>query len=173
MKYKIITLLLILFIGMTTKIFSQDTTSNLKNSNSVGKYGEIGTVANLNPFSLKENNQARLSYLVDYKKDTLYTLLIATYNSSLGGTNMSSPGATLQFSSDTLSLGKIKNHVKDAYYKEQQLPTPININNSIFIVMKMKKDLTISIVNKAGIFPTSVTLSKKDINKLFGDKLLE
>ena len=70
-------------------------------------------------------------------------------------------------------LGKIKNHIKEAYFKEQQLPTPIDINNSIFIVMKMKKDLTISIVNKAGIFPTSVSLSKKDINKLFGDNLLE
>lgn len=173
MKYKIITLVLILFSGMTTKIFSQVNESNLKNNNTAGKYGEIGAVVNLNPFSLKQNNQARLSYLVDYKKDTLYTLLIATYNSTLGSTNMSSPGATIQFSSDTLSLGKIKNHIKEAYFKEQQLPTPIDINNSIFIVMKMKKDLTISIVNKAGIFPTSVSLSKKDINKLFGDNLLE
>jgi hypothetical protein len=159
---------------MNDKIFSQDTTTNLKNYNTVGKYGEIGSVVNLNTFTLKENNQARLSYLVDYKKDTLYTLIIARYNVSIGtGVNMNSPGATIQFSSDTLSLGKIRNLIKDAYYKEQQLPTPIDINNSIFIVMKMKKDLTISIVNKAGIFPTSVTLSKKDINKLFGDKLLE
>lgn len=172
MKYRIIILLFVLFFGMNDKIFSQDTTTNLKNNNTVGKYGEIGSVVNLNTLSLKENNQARLGYLVDYKKDTLYTLIIARYNVAVG-VNMNSPGATIQFSSDTLSLGTIRNLIKDAYYKEQQLPTPININNSIFLVMKLKKELNIAIVNKAGIMPTSVTLSKKDINKLFGDKLLE
>jgi hypothetical protein len=173
MKYRIITLLLVLFFGMNDKIFSQDTTINLKNNNTVGKFGEIGSVVNLNTFSFKESNQARLSYLVDYKKDTLYTLIIATYDTRITTINMNSPGATIQFSSDTLSLGKIRNHIKDAYYKEQKLPIPININNSIFLVMKLKKELNIAIVNKAGITPTSVTLSKKDINKLFGDILLE
>jgi hypothetical protein len=157
---------------MNDKIFSQDTTTNLKN-NKVGNYGEIGAVINLKTFSLKEGNQARLGYLVDYKKDTLYTLIIASYNVGLVTINMNSPGAIIQFSSDTLSLGKIRNHIKEAYNKEQQLPIPININNSIFLVMKMKKELNIAIVNKAGIVRTSVTLSKKDINKLFGDKLLE
>jgi hypothetical protein len=173
MKNRQLKILFICFFGILKTAYSQDSTSQMNNKKSFGKYGEIGNVVNLNLLSLNENFQARLSYLVNHKNDTLYTLLLATYNSNLGSKNMTSPGALLQFNSDTLSLGRIKNHIKDAFFKEQQLPTPIIINNSTVIVMKIKKDLNLSIINNVGIFPTSVTLSKKDFNKLFGDKFLE
>lgn len=162
--------LIILFLCINTNLYSQVIKPDSKNNEPIGKQGEIGAIVNLNPLSLNENQQVRLNYLIDYKNDTLYTWALSSYNTTI---NKISPGVILQFNSDTLSLGKIKNHIKVAYNNESKTPVlPIVFGNSTMIFLKMKKELVLSILNNAGITPTSVYLSGKELNKLFGEKFL-
>jgi|GEM_PF-5198820 len=166
MEKKNLILVITFLLATHITLNAQSSNIELKNIGASGKSGTIGKVNNVS------NSISILNYIIDYKNDTLYTLVIKPYDifQSVGN----SQGGVIVFNSDTLSLGKIKNYIKEvANGEQQQLIPPISINNTFFIVIKSKKNLSIAMVNNNGLLPTTVRLSKNDINKLFDDKFLQ
>jgi hypothetical protein len=160
---------IVLFFVSATKLFSQESTTQNEKMNPSNKMIKIGMVSNaLNPLSLKEKGIHQLYGLVDYKKDTLYTLMLAKLENNIV------PASAIQFYSNVISLGKIKNYIKDVYNSEpNKITEPIKIDEfKSLMAMKFKKDINILIINTTSL-PLNVTLSKKDLNKLFGDDFLK
>jgi len=173
MKKKNIILIAVFLLAIQSSLIAQNSNTELKNNGANDKFGTIGEVRTVFKFS-HSNCHSKLNYFIDYKKDTLYILdirdlAIQSHDIAIAITN--SQLGLVAFNSDTLSLGRIKNYIKQVANGEHS--PPISINNTFFFVSKSKKNLTIAMFNNNGLLRTSVTLSKNEINKLFDDKFLQ
>jgi hypothetical protein len=170
MKKNFFLSVLILTFVNSKMLFSQESPTQNKKNNPSSEIIKIGSVNRLyNPLELDRGIHS-LNALIDYKKDTLYTLMLCPL--SEGG--IAIPPAAITFYSNILSLGRIKNYIKDVYNSEpNKITEPIKIDEfKSLMAMKFKKDINILIINTTSL-PLNVTFSKKDLNKLFGDDFLK
>jgi len=173
MKFQVLLLFLIIVIFDS---FGQDLTSKSPPNNS---FVEIGNVVDNKPFSFKNKKDlAVIKYRIDYEKDTLFALIIHSLNhfslfkNMRNGPTMEWPGDIVEFNSDTMSLGIFKNHLKEVYFKKLKAPISIKMDDSIFIVMRNKRKLILTIKRNNPLWePRSIKLSSKQLNKLFAEKL--
>ena len=173
MKYQV----LLLFLSIVSfDSFGQNLTSKSPPNNS---FVVIGSVVDNKPFSFKNKKDlAVVEYMIDYEKDTLFNLTIVSLNpfslfkNRRNGPTMEWPGDLIQFNSDTMSLDIFKNHLKEVYFKKLKAPISIKMNDSIFMVLRSKRKLILTIKRNDPLWePRSIKLSSKQLNKLFAEKL--